>query len=261
MAPNLSKKSLFTRAKKRIAKRIYNPKADYLNELDSDYLNDLRIWFYKILKQQMRYSQEGWGPFGNYYEFGVGWGGTLSSYLTALSSFCNKFDLKISNFPIFGFDSFEGLPNSNELADQHATWYQKAFYHKLEEVKENLKKDGFIVDNFNIRFIKGEFSKLLTSSLRDELKKHPPSIVTIDVDYHSSTKVVLEWLYPILKSGTVFYFDDTWSFHGNPNYGELKAINEFNKNFDGYITPFPLFGMLGRSYIYSKKEFEYTKNN
>jgi len=87
MAPNLSKKSLFTRAKKRIAKRIYNPKADYLNELDSDYLNDLRIWFYKILKQQMRYSQEGWGPFGNYYEFGVGWGGYFVFILNSAIKF------------------------------------------------------------------------------------------------------------------------------------------------------------------------------
>lgn len=259
MAPNSSKKSFITRAKKRIAERISKSEANYFNELDSDYFNDLRIWFYKILKQQMRYSQEGWGPFGNYYEFGVGWGGTLSAYLSALSSFCKKFDLQISNFPIFGFDSFEGLPISNEPADQRIMQKQKAFHHELEEVKENLKKDGFILDNFNIRFIKGEFSKLLTSSLRDELKKHPPSIVTIDVDYYSSTKVVLEWLYPILKSGTMFYFDDVWSFHGNPNYGELKAINEFNKSFDCYLTPFPLFGMPGRSYIYSKKEFEYSE--
>ena len=59
---------------------------------------------------------------------------------------------------------------------------------------------------------------------------HPPSIVNIDVDYYSSTKAVLEWIYPICQEGTIFYFDDIFEYLGNLSKGEYKAIAEFNRN-------------------------------
>jgi len=217
----------------------------------------LENWFYSAIAYQFEKSEEGWSPFGNYYEFGVGWGRSMSAYLRAQKKFCDITKTEPSKFQIFGFDSFEGLPESKRLEDQHPLWKKNEFSYDIEEVKKKISNGGLDLNKFNIRFIKGNFVDSLTTSLMDEIKKFPPSIVTIDVDYYSSTKIVLEWMEPILKSGTLFYFDDIWAFHGNPHYGALKAIDEFNKTFDGQLKPFPVLGMAGNTYIYSRKEFEY----
>lgn len=217
----------------------------------------LEHWFYSAINYQFNWSKEGFSPFGNYYEFGVGGGGTLSAYFRALKKFCADMKVEPSKFQIFGFDTFEGLPESKFPEDKHPTWHKTKFSYDITEIKGKITSIGIDLNEFNIRFIKEDFKNSLTPSLRNEIKKFPPSIVTIDVDYYSSTKMALDWLEPILMSGTLFYFDDVWAFHGNPNYGELKAINEFNETFDGYLKPFPVLGLPGNAYIYSRKEFEY----
>jgi len=80
----------------------------------------------------------------------------------------------------------------------------------------------------NVRFIQGFFEDSLTSELAKDLATHPPSIVTVDVDYYSSTKSVLEWLLPFTPTGCLFYFDDIWLFYGHPQMGQVAAINELN---------------------------------
>ena len=217
----------------------------------------LKRWFYAALNRQRKTKRSRPEPFGTYYEFGVGWGGTLSNYLAALERFCNDFREDPKKFRIFGFDSFEGLPASENPADIRSGWEQGAMAHSQEEIEQKLKTNDFSKNFENIKFIKGFFEKSLTSSLRDELAGFPPGIVTVDVDFYSSTKIVLEWLRPILMSGTLFYFDDIWSFHGNPKYGQLKAINEFNEKNDGFLTPFLNIGVPDQSYIYSNKIYEY----
>lgn len=80
----------------------------------------------------------------------------------------------------------------------------------------------------------------------------------IDCDYYSSTKTILDWLQPMLKSGTIFYFDDYWSFHGHPDYGELRAINEFNKMNQGRILQRGcVYGLGEHTFIYSRESWEY----
>ena len=99
----------------------------------------------------------------------------------------------------------------------------------------------------------------MTAGLQQELgeRGHYPSIVTVDCDYYSSAKLALEFLKPLLRSGAVFYFDDIWSFHGHPEMGELKAINEFNCGDHGSLTPCHLYGLEHYSFIYSAKDWEY----
>ena len=217
----------------------------------------LTRWFYAANNYQRKAKIISPTPFGTYYEFGVGWGGTLTNYFSGLEKFCNDFQEVPKNFQIFCFDSFEGLPPSENPADKHPDWVKGAMAHSIEEIKQKLKTNNFSKNFENIKFIKGYFDKTLTSSLRDELSSFPPEIVTVDVDLYSSTKIVLEWLRPFLMSGTLFYFDDIWAFHGNPNYGQLKAINEFNEMKNGLLTPFRHLGLQDQSYIYSNKIYEY----
>jgi hypothetical protein len=222
------------------------------------FLTALESWFLAALKKQAYEGKQGWGPLGSYYEFGVGWGGTLLAYIKALSLFCRENRQNFYKYHIFGFDSFKGLPEKKGFQDDHPMYWKGAFSHSMDEINEKIRKYGINLKQGNIHFIKGLYEDSLTSELRNKLKKWPPSIVTIDVDYYSSTKIVLKWLRPILPSGSLFYFDDIWDFHGHPDYGELRAINEFNKIGKGQLVPFPMLGMAGQAYIFSRNDLEFA---
>jgi len=214
-------------------------------------------WFHLSLNRQYELSKIPLAPFGTFYEFGTGGGKNLIKFLTSLRVFCKKNNLQISNYRIFLFDTFEGMPKTDLVEDKQAGWAEGEIAFSIEKLKKIISDAGISLDEFNIRFIKGNFSDTLTPQLKEELKQYPPSIVDIDVDYYSSTKTVLDWLAPICNSGVLFYFDDYWAFHGNPEYGQIKAINEFNESDIGNLTPFSLYGMSGKSMIFSKKIFEY----
>lgn len=220
-------------------------------------IQSLNGWFYSSLNRQYELSKLDSAPFGAFYEFGTGGGINLIKFLSSLRVFCKKNNLLMSDYRIFLFDTFEGLPKTDFIEDKHVQWHEGKIAFSIEKLKKILSDAGINLDDLNIRYIKGNFSDSLTPQLRDELKQYPPSIVDIDVDYYSSTKSVLDWLTPICDSGVLFYFDDYMAFHGNPEYGQIKAINEFNEKNLGYLTPFPLFGKPGNSMVFSKKVFEH----
>jgi hypothetical protein len=129
-------------------------------------------------------------------EFGVFQGSTINH----LAGKTNK--------TIFGFDSFEGLP--------------EAWDH-------GLAKGHFAVDRLptvrpNVRLIKGWFNE----SIPPFLTQHGGKIgfLHVDCDLYSSTRTVFELLESRLTPGTVIVFDEYFNF---PNWknGEHKAFQEF----------------------------------
>jgi Macrocin-O-methyltransferase (TylF) len=214
-------------------------------------LDRQRSFFFMALEYQHRLAQHAESPEGAYYEFGVGWGGTLTKYLSARRSFCRALRLDGQTFPTYAFDSFKGLPESSDPRDQHPLWKPGTFAYSREAVTHRLRVKGLPTEPPTVNLIEGTFAETLTTGLRNDLARNPPAIVTIDVDYYSSTRVVLEWLRPMLVSGTIFYFDDIWSFHGNPDLGELAAIRDFNSEGHGRLTGFPVLGLASYVYIYS----------
>lgn len=184
----------------------------------------------------------------------MGSGTYLCQYIKALKAFCRSRREDIYLYHIFGFDSFEGLPEKKSEKDNCQRWRKGLFSYSLFDVEQKVKKQGIDLERHTVHFVKGFFEKTLTPSLRKALRNSPPSVVTVDVDYYSSTKTVLEWLRPILRSGTLFYFDDIWSFGGNPNYGQLAAIKEFNEVGEGRLTPYPLLGKINYVFIYSERK-------
>ena len=77
------------------------------------------------------------------------------------------------------------------------------------------------------------------------------NIITIDCDLYSSTATVLEWLRPLLRHGTLFYFDDIWAFLGHPEYGEMRAIAEFNAKAAGLLVEHHFSQGSRRVWIYT----------
>jgi hypothetical protein len=221
--------------------------------------NSLATWFLRALRSQDHQFRAGWGaPNSNYYEFGVGRGRTMMRFLKALKLYCKLAGLDPYSYSIFAFDSFEGLPAKESARDDHPGWRQRQFHYTVEDISRRVGTQ-LDVRKGTVKFIKGFFKDSLTPELAAELASRPPSIVTIDVDYYSSTKTVLDWLAHILPSGCLFYFDDLWAFYGHPEMGEIGAINEFNRSGAGYLVPYAELGTTvgGRTYVFVRKDFEF----
>lgn len=206
------------------------------------------------------YKKWNFNPF-NYYEFGTGEGVSLKLFLKALKKISKQIDVDIMKFNIFLFDSFEGLPVYDDLKDKNPAWEKGEFKGTIDTIKNII--DENLPEIFpNVKFIKGYYENSLTQEERMFFTGHPPSIVNVDVDYYSSAKTVLEWVYPLTQDGTIFYFDDIFEYLGNLSKGEYKALKEFNKKHlsDGFqFYQFHNFGIpsfTGKIFTINRIEME-----
>lgn len=189
----------------------------------------------------------------------MGKGRTALRFLKALKLYCALADLDPYAYSIFMFDSFEGMPEKQSFRDDHPGFTTGMLSHSIEEIRALLSRE-IDLGRGNVRLIKGFFADSLTPALASELAACPPAIVTIDVDYYSSTRTALEWLLPFTPSGCLFYFDDVWLFFSHPEMGELAAIEEVNRGGPGYFVPYSELNTTvgGRTYIYVRREFAKT---
>jgi Methyltransferase domain len=110
--------------------------------------------------------------------------------------------------PIFGFDSFEGLPEGwgHGLSKGHFA------LKKLPEVRSN------------VTLIKGWFDQTLPSFL--EQHKGVIGFMHVDCDLYSSTKIIFSQLKSRLAPAAVIVFDEYFNYPGWEE-GEYKAFQEF----------------------------------
>ncbi len=136
---------------------------------------------------------------GLYLEFGVWKGGSI-----------NYFSDRIGENIIYGFDSFEGLP------DEWVPGCGKGSF----SVGGSLPKV-----NSNVRLIKGWFDETLPQFV-SEHKGEKCSFIHIDSDVYSSAKCVFTLLKDNIGSGTTICFDELVGQIGWQN-DEYKAFMEF----------------------------------
>jgi tetratricopeptide (TPR) repeat protein len=119
---------------------------------------------------------------------------------------------KFTSKPIYGFDSFEGLPED---------WYQES-----KEIYSTRGKMPKVPSH--VTLIAGWFDQ----TLRLFLEKHEEDIalINIDCDIYSSTKTVLDLLSARIKKGTIIIFDE---YIGNLYWeeDEHKAFMESAKKY------------------------------
>lgn len=132
-----------------------------------------------------------------FLEFGVYSGHTIN--------FCSSM---FENTQFYGFDSFEGLPETQSV------WTKGEF-----DLKGNLPKV-----NKNVSLIKGYFSDTLPNFLKEHKEKI--SFMHIDCDLYSSSKSVFDNVYDRIEAGTVIQFDEYYNYPGWKNH-EYKAFQEF----------------------------------
>ena len=118
---------------------------------------------------------------------------------------------KFTRDHVYGFDSFEGLPED----------WREGF------PKGAFSKQGTLPSvNQNVVLIKGWFNDTLPHFLATQQKKI--SFIHMDCDLYSSTKFVFDTVKDYLADNCVIIFDELLNYPGfDGDNGELKALYEF----------------------------------
>ncbi len=153
-------------------------------------------------------------------EFGVANGAGLMNMIAIAEKVTKITGIKIH---IYGFDTGTGMPEPKDYRD-HPEYYNTGdFPMNKDLLEEKIKGKATIIYGP----IKANISKFLSSIS----EANPIGFVTIDVDYYSSTKDVLELFKfeaTLFLPLTFVYLDDIFMPHHNSKCGELLAIEEFN---------------------------------
>lgn len=164
-------------------------------------------------ENHLRYVLNFVKPNGLFLEFGVYNGSTINIISSVFHS-----------NTVWGFDSFEGLPEDWITNDHELVWH-KGFF----------AVDTLPAVNANVRLVKGWFNQTLPNWIDEN--SGDISFLHIDCDLYSSTSTVLNLLNDRIKTDTIIAFDEIYHF-GNPkkytkwNEGEYKALTEWVKKFD-----------------------------
>lgn len=210
---------------------------------------NLQLFFEDALQWHNSLDRQGAGiSLGHYYEFGVYRGDTFRTFHRALKAVRATSRL-VRPVKLFAFDSFEGLPPAENAYDERPFWSPAKYACSEAEFRKILRSSG--VRDDEVVCVPGFYESSLTPELARRLADDPPSIVTIDCDLYSSAATVLEWIRPLLRHGTLFYFDDIWAFCGHPEYGEMRAIAEFNAKGAGLLVEHHFSKGSKRVWIYT----------
>jgi hypothetical protein len=178
---------------------------------EKEVIQDRMNHFYRM--NHLSYVLDNTQISGMFCEFGVYRGITINSIAE-----------KFPNNIVWGFDSFEGLPEDWITTDNEIIWPKGHFsVTDLPQVKNN------------VRLIKGWFNETLPTWV----EKHASNIsfLHIDCDLYSSTKTIFDSLNQYIVKDTIISFDEIYHF-GNPKKytkwyeGEFKALKEWLEEYD-----------------------------
>ncbi len=151
-------------------------------------------------------------------EFGVAGGKSLNYLATRLPS-----------HTLYGFDSFEGLPED---------WRQGVLKGAFKQ-----KRAPGVASN--VESVSGWFEDSLPPFLADT--PGDAVLLHIDCDLYSSTKTALQLLQPRLRPGSILVFDEFFNFPGW-QAGEAQAFQDFAAE-SGLAFEYLAFNMFGTQLV------------
>jgi O-methyltransferase len=157
------------------------------------------------------------GISGDYAEFGC-YGGT-SMWLARRAITANAVPRHM-----WAFDSFSGLPKTEEPRDVHPAWVPNTMSWSVEDFHSVLATRGVPREAYTT--VEGYFAESLPPLGSDG----PPrdiALAYVDCDLYSSTVSVLGFLEPRLKHGMILAFDDYYCWTDSDVSGERAALDEF----------------------------------
>lgn len=176
-----------------------------------DNIPDVKMYPLNYVFEVLNYKHK---PNTLWLEFGVASGNTIN-YIS-----------KFTDEMVYGFDSFEGLP------EDWRDGFGKGAFNRNGELPPV---------NANVKLIKGWFNETVDKFIKEQNKKI--SFVHMDADLYSSTKYVLDTIVNYIDKDCIMVFDELVNFDGfDGETSELKAFYEFiNK----YNVKYEWIGMNG----------------
>lgn len=164
-------------------------------------------------------AERGHHELGDYLEFGVYQGSSMSCMYRAMES------LGLHTMRLIGFDSFSGLPEQADHEDG-GIWYAGQYGASVAYATSYLRHHG--VDLNRVVLIKGWFEQTCIAATAKRYGIRKAAIINIDCDIYSSTKAALDFSRPFIQDAVVIFFDD-WNAGGlaEKGLGERKAFEEF----------------------------------
>jgi hypothetical protein len=160
---------------------------------------------------------------GYYLEFGVLNGDSMFDAFATMRGMTEHY---------VGFDSFAGLPEfsdeDREAAHLMPFWQPGTIRgSSRERVHDHLAGKG--VPRDKVTLIEGYYEDSLPKTDARTLfaGKGDCHVCLVDCDLHSSSKLVFEYIEPLLVTGTWLLLDDYWCYRGDPRHGQRRAFEEF----------------------------------
>jgi O-methyltransferase len=176
---------------------------------------------------------------GDYYEFGLYQGYTFWYAQKVVR------DAGIASMRFVGLDSFEGLPQPQELDDYKGDFTRGQYRASLHRVQKKLTKHG--MDWSPTLLVPGYFDDTLGPDLKSEHQLRPAAVAVIDCDLYSSARAVLTFLADLLLDDTILVFDDWNAFDRDDTRGERRAFREFLEDHPQWeAVPLFSYGKFGQ---------------
>lgn len=152
---------------------------------------------------------------GDYLEFGVSRGTSAVCVNRVLQ------ELGLDHVRLIGFDSFEGMPP--EAANEG--WAPGQYSSTIHATRRYLKSHD--VDLNRVTLVKGWFDATLNPDTRRRHKIGKASLVMIDCDTYSASKVALDFSEHHIHERAVIMFDDWGGRAAKGLIGQQEAFAEF----------------------------------
>jgi O-methyltransferase len=156
---------------------------------------------------------------GDYLEFGVYVGTSLLCMHRASKA------LGFESLRLFGFDSFQGLPEVT-ATEAPGVWQPGWYRAEYSLVRDHLTRNGIDWDRTTL--VPGWFDETLIPGLAQQLGIKKAGIIMIDCDIYSAALTALAFCAPLIRDRAVVFFDD-WGPGGlaAKGLGESRAFGEF----------------------------------
>ncbi len=176
---------------------------------------------------------------GDYAEFGCY--GAMTFRIAAGASRAYHYDTHL-----WGFDSFEGLPTSEDPRDGHLRWTPGWLSTPLDQFHQICARAGMPRDSYSV--VSGLYEDSLSEGT-GESRPEKISLAYVDCDLYSSTIEVLRFLETRLRPGSVIGFDDWFCYLPDRPSGERLAALEHFAESRWSLVPFVQYNWHGMSFL------------
>jgi hypothetical protein len=207
----------------------------FAQDLYREEVHELQMFFGRAFKA-LHYN----GIDGDYAEFGC-WGARTFT-LAWEASRAMEHDVHL-----WAFDSFEGLPRTDDPRDAHEGWSEGAMAMTEASFVQRCLDVG--VDRGKFTTIPGFYANSLAPGAGGP-RPEKICFAYIDCDLYSSTMDALAFTIPRLGHGAIIAFDDYFCYSATHPSGErLAAAEIFADHPQWRLLPYIQFGWYGMSFV------------